>query len=257
MALERFAALAIFALPLFAQHGSISVVNPYTGPEHRQAGAALFRSQCAGCHGPDGRGTGAGPNLAADAFAHGGSDEALFRAISKGFPGTSMPAFALSGLETWQLVTHLRALAIAHGATVGPGDAAAGAVVFRSHCARCHSVNGEGAFTAPDLSDVAVRQSRAEMRESILDPDAQVASPYWSVTATTATGKTLRGVRLNEDTFSIQLRDPEGRLVSLAKRDLASYEVTRRSPMPGFRDALSERQVDDVIAWLISVRRAQ
>lgn len=253
MGFQEIAAIAFFALPALAQHGSTTVVNPYIGPDHAQAGAALFRAQCAGCHGPQGDGTGAGPNLASGAFSHGASDEALFRAISKGFPGTSMPAFSFSGLQTWQLVTHLRALAVAHGVAHTSGNPQSGAAIFRANCSRCHVAAGEGGLTGPELTDIASQRSAGEIRESILDPDAQVPSPYWSVTALTSSGKTIRGTRLNEDTFSLQIRDAEGRLLSLPKRDLKSVEVIRRSPMPGFRGKLSDHEIEDVIAWLASL----
>ena len=71
--------------------------------------------------------------------------------------------------------------------------------------------------------------------------------------AATSTGQTVRGVRLNEDTFSLQIRDQNGRLQSLLKRDLKNTELIRRSPMPSFAGKLSDSQMDDVIAWLISV----
>src|SRR3954470_12328344 len=119
---REIAAMLFLCLPLAAQHGSTTVVNPYTEPEHAEAGAKLYRSQCAGCHGPNGAGTGAGPSLISGTFKHGGSDEALFRTISKGQPGTSMPPFAFTGLQTWQLITHMRALGIVHGASPSPGD---------------------------------------------------------------------------------------------------------------------------------------
>jgi len=250
--------IVLCALPAYAQHGSSTVVNPYTSPEHEQAGAKLFRAQCAGCHGPDGTGTGAGASLASGTFVHGGSDEAIFRTISKGVPGTTMPAFSFSGLQIWQLVTHVRALAIAHGASQIKGDPQAGAAVFRSNCSRCHTAAVEGGgLIGPDLTTVGVRRSNAELRESITDPDAQVASEYWSVAATTSTGSKVRGVRLNEDTFSFQVREDSGRLLSLLKRDLKDVEVNRRSPMPSFKGKLSETQMDDVIAWLVSLRRNQ
>ena len=60
-------------------------------------------------------------------------------------------------------------------------------------------------------------------------------------------------MRLNEDTFSIQIRDDEGRLQSLLKRDLKDVELIRRSPMPSFKGKLSDAQIDDVIAWLVSM----
>jgi cytochrome c oxidase cbb3-type subunit III len=255
--LKTIAATILLSMPLLAQHGSTDVVNPYTGREHQQAGAKLFRAQCAGCHGPDGTGTGAGPNLASGALVHGGSDEALFRTISKGLPGTTMPAFAFSGLQIWELVTQVRALEIARGATQTKGDPQAGAAVFRANCSRCHAVNGAGGLSGPDLTSIGGRRSAAELRESVVDPDAVVASEYWSVVATTATGQTVRGVRLNEDTFSLQIRDEKGRLLSLLKPELKQVELIRHSPMPSFAGKLSGTQMDDVIAWLISLGRQQ
>jgi mono/diheme cytochrome c family protein len=38
--------------------------------------------------------------------------------------------------------------------------------------------------------------------------------------------------------------------LSLLKRDLKDVELNRRSPMPSFKDKLSEAQMDDVIAGL-------
>src|SRR5437764_14494926 len=99
MTLKGIAVAAFFVLPALPQYGSTTAVNPYTGPEHEKAGAALFRSQCAGCHGPDGDGSGAGPNIASGVLPHGDSDEAVFRTISKGLTGTSMPGFSFSGLQ--------------------------------------------------------------------------------------------------------------------------------------------------------------
>ena len=259
MRLKAVTAVAFFVLPVLAQHGSTNVVNPYTSRENEQAGQKLFRSQCAGCHGPDGTGTGAGPNLASGTLVHGGSDEALFGTISKGLPGTTMPAFSFSGLQIWELVTHVRALEIARGASQTKGDPQAGAAIFRANCSRCHAAAGpgasEGGLSGPDLTAIGAMRSYAELRESLRDPDAQVASEYWSVVATMSTGRTVRGIRLNEDTFSLQIRDEKGSLLSLPKRNLKEVELIRRSPMPSFAGKLSDAQMDDAIAWLIGLGR--
>jgi putative heme-binding domain-containing protein len=242
------------SLPGIAQHGSTNVVNPYTGPEHVEAGAKLFRSQCAGCHGRDGAGTTTGPNLTTGTFQRGGSDEALFQTITKGVPGTTMPAFSLTGLQTWQLVTHLRTLPIARGASPAKGNRQSGAVVFQSNCAGCHAVGREGGFQGPDLTAVASRRSLAELHTAVTDPDAHVSPEYWSVQIKTTSGKTLRGTRLNEDTHSLQLRDESGRLFSVLKRDVAEHELIRRSPMGVISGKLSEAQINDVLAYLVTLR---
>lgn len=241
-------------LPAVAQHGSTTAVNPYTGPEHAVEGAKLFRAQCAGCHGIDGAGTGAGPSLTSGTFQRGGSDEALFLTISKGVPGTSMPAFSFSGLKIWQLVTHMRSLVIARGPAQFKGDAQAGALVFATHCSGCHTVAGRGGLVGPELTEVGSRRSYAEMRKSLLDPHADVASEFWSVAIRMTSGQTLRGIRLNEDTHSLQMRDERGRLVSVLKREVAESELIRRSHMPAFAGKLSEAQINDVLVYLTQLK---
>lgn len=257
MRVTAIAFAILFGPSVFAQHGSTSTVNPYTGPQHEQAGAALYRSQCAGCHGLDGAGTGAGPSLTSGTFQRGGSDEELFRTISRGVPGAAMPAFSFSGLQIWQLVTHIRAIGIVHGAGQSKGDAEAGGRVFHANCSGCHAVRGEGGLTGPDLTSVGSTRSYSELLKSVTDPDADVPSEYWSVIVKTATGESLRGIRLNEDSHSLQLRDEKGRLVSLLKRSITASELIRRSPMPSFKDKLPDAQIANVIAYLISVRGEQ
>jgi alcohol dehydrogenase (cytochrome c) len=95
----------------------IATKNPYhavRNPFHRQAdiaaGAEMFRSQCASCHGPDGTG-GVGPDLTRQAFRHGGTDLALFRTIARGVPGTAMPGCDLPEAALWRVVAFVRSLA--------------------------------------------------------------------------------------------------------------------------------------------------
>jgi len=90
-----------------------------------------------------------------------------------------------------------------------------------------------------------------EIKQSILNPDAVVSWEYWSISAHTQSGEPIRGIRLNEDTASVQFRDETGRLRSLLKKDLKDYEIVRKSPMPSFQSKLSAQQVDDIIAYLI------
>jgi cytochrome c oxidase cbb3-type subunit 3 len=254
---REFAAMIFLCLPVAAQHGSTTAVNPYTDPENAEAGAKLYRSQCAGCHGLNGAGTGAGPSLTSGTFKHGGSDAGLFGTVSKGLPGTSMPAFSFSGLQIWQLVTHVRALGIVHGTSPSHGDPKSGASVFRASCSSCHTVNGEGGLSGPDLTSIGSVRSYGDLRTALIDPDAKVSSEFWSVIATTTAGQTVRGVRLNEDTSSIQIRTDQGRLLSLLRHEIADMNLIRRSPMPSFRDKLSEAQIEDVVAYLRGQRGEQ
>jgi cytochrome c oxidase cbb3-type subunit 3 len=254
MFVRRMVTFVFFGLPLAAQHGSTTAINPNTKPEDALAGAKLFGAQCAGCHGPEGAGTGAGPSLTSGRFRRGGSDEALFQSISKGVPGTSMPAFAFTGLQIWQLVTHVRTMNIARGAAHGKGDAKSGSMVFQEKCSGCHVVAGQGGFQGPDLTFVGSRRTFNELQKALSEPDSEVASDYWTLTIKTNSGKQYRGVRLNEDTHSIQIRDENGRLISVLKREVDAQELIRRSSMPVFAGKLSDAQLSDVIAYLTTLK---
>ena len=58
-----------------------------------EQGRALFRSNCAFCHGMTARG-GRGPNLVSAPLTHGDTDDAIKRVVRIGVPGTTMPAFS-------------------------------------------------------------------------------------------------------------------------------------------------------------------
>lgn len=97
-----------------------SIVNPYGSPHDVDAGAALFRLNCARCHGADARGGRGVPALVGRSLTHGDSDWALYRTIRNGVPGTVMPAHLWRASSVWQVVAFIRSL----GANTAPGGAA-------------------------------------------------------------------------------------------------------------------------------------
>ena len=245
MCLRAVIAYLALCVTLPAQHGS----SPAVALDQTSDGAKLFRAQCAGCHGIDGSGTGAGPSLNTGNFRRGKTDEAIVATVSKGVPGTTMPAFSYDANQMWKLVTYVRSLGLVRESADVLGDGKAGEAIFRASGAGCHTT--AGAYTAPDLHQVALRLTAAQIRESIISPDAAVPPHYWSVSARTTGGQSLNGIRLNEDTSSIQLRTRDGKLTSVLKKDLASFDIVRTSPMPSFKGKLTDAQLGDVIAYLI------
>jgi hypothetical protein len=60
---------------------------------------------------------------------------------------------------------------------------------------------------------------------------------------------------VNEDTFSLQLRDATNRLHSFWKTELrALHKEWGRSPMPSYRGALTPAELDDLVAFLAAQR---
>ena len=70
----------------------------------------------------------------------------------------------------------------------------------------------------------------------------------------TRDGRTIRGRRLNEDAYTIQLIDDQSRLVSLTKADLRSLEVIPTSSMPSYEMTLTADERADLIAYLLSLK---
>ena len=66
----------------------------------------------------------------------------------------------------------------------------------------------EGSVYGPELTRIGAGRSAEYIRESIVNPSADIPEEYEGVTVVTRDGKRITGVRINEDTFTVQLRDP-------------------------------------------------
>jgi putative heme-binding domain-containing protein len=220
------------------------------------SGEKLFQVHCALCHGPKGVG-GRGPLLSRAKLLRAPDDAALLKVLEDGIRGTEMPgAGAMSDREIRQTAAYVRSLGKVSMKPV-PGDTAHGAEVYRGkgNCAGCHSIHGEGGVAGPDLSVIGESRSAAYLRDSIVNPGAAVPEGYLLVTVTPKTGQPVTGVRLNEDSFSIQIRDSAGRSYSFWKKDLVQVEKQRgKSPMPSYQGQLSEAELTDLVAYLASLK---
>jgi alcohol dehydrogenase (cytochrome c) len=274
--------LGIFAIGtslLIAQQAA-PARNPLgTGAEIAAAGRVVFDQTCQSCHAPGATGD-RGPALNTGVFQHGAEDGDLFRTIREGLAGTQMPPFrGLTDDQIWQIVAYLRSLSGVRtgepSAAAAPtrGNRPAGETLFfgKAACASCHQVNGRGGVVGPDLSTVA-RASADAIRQKILNPAGPFAAPSAIgrgaavgrggvgarpivVVAKTKEGREIRGVRRNEDTFSLQMVDASGTLHLLDKGQLAEVRVENTSLMPGdYRTKLSGAELDDLIAYLSTLR---
>lgn len=277
------AAASVTAGVLFAQQAPVSdmVVNPLAdSPTAAAEGQRIYDGTCATCHGPAGsgdreRGT---PALSTTGLKHGDDVADLFRNIRNGIAGTAMPPYkGLRDEQIWQLVSYIKSLqntapagSSARGAmTSTEGDSSAGEALFfgKAACSTCHEVNARGGFTGPDLSN-AGRLNPAALRQKIVSPNEPLppappapgargggggrgAPPPVTVVARTQDGREIRGVRRNEDTFSLQMVDATGRLHLLDKLKMASVTVENRSIMPNdYATRLSPEEITNLVAYL-------
>ena len=248
-----FLILSISApLSLSAQGG-----NPYEGDRTAmRAGAALFGTRCAECHGADAKGI-SGPDLTL-MWAAGTSDDRVFQVIQRGISGSIMPSSSAPEREIWAIVAYVKGLSTVPEFENDTGDAERGQEVLAGTCVRCHTVNGSGGRLGPDLTRIATVRSRDMLIRSIRDPSASVAAGYRAVSLVTQDGQRVRGVTKSEDAFSIQVVDTRERLQGYLKADLQELTQMDRSLMPLFdADRLSDVDLDDLLRYLGTLQQAE
>ena len=109
--------LYVSAMALLVSASCLAGAPPKSTPELIAKGKAAFTVNCVICHGDNGDGNGpAGAamnpkprNFNVGQFKGGGAADQLFKTISTGLPGTSMPAFGtLSEDDRWGLVYYVQ-----------------------------------------------------------------------------------------------------------------------------------------------------
>jgi putative heme-binding domain-containing protein len=242
---------------LLAQHGRYlnESKHPAIGdPKAIAAGAKLWATSCAGCHGPDGSG-GRGPNLVRRDLWHPLSDEAIHKAIRDGVPGTDMPPTKLAEDDTWRLVAFVKSLTGPAAENKVPGDVEAGSAIFwgaAAGCSNCHSIRGKGGRMGPDLSDVGGSRQLPAIREAILEPSRDLFTfGQEGIVVTLRSGKKIEGVARNRNNYSLQVVDRAGSLHMISMLDVAQLELFSRSPMPGdYGKRLSKTDLQNLLAFL-------
>jgi mono/diheme cytochrome c family protein len=233
--IRMFGALVLSVVCMAAAGCSRIPGRPGPGPEVVRPDEildfpALYKQNCAACHGENGR-NGAAISLANPVYLAVAGEETLQQAIAKGVPGKLMPPFAKSagGMLTDRQVTVLAQGLLQQWGTPDllagqnppsylatlSGDVGRGQQAFTVFCARCHGADGEG-----DPSDVKKDSGRLG---SIVNPS------YLALIS----DQNLRSI-------TIAGRPDEG--------------------MPDWRsDAaqpLTDQQVTDIVTWLASKRIA-
>jgi putative heme-binding domain-containing protein len=255
MTFKRAGVLVLGAwLVLSPQSAAAQGDHQYTSQDI-QAGARVYSSQCALCHGPNGDLVN-GVNLRLGRFRRSVTDDDLAGVITNGIAAAGMPPFKMSAGEMTAIIAFIRAGFDPAGTAVKVGNVARGQALYagKGKCASCHRINGAGPRLAPDLSDIGVARTPSALQRSLLDPSAAMWPINRPVRIVTKDGREIKGRRLNEDTYTVQLLDDQDRLLSLDKADLKTYELGKTSPMPSVQKTFTGEEVADMVAYLLSLK---
>ncbi|MBS1820472.1 MAG: c-type cytochrome [Acidobacteria bacterium] len=248
-----FALLAVLAtglpgVPLAAQQGDTA------------SGQALFATNCAACHGSDGRGGERAPSIATVRNVIARSDAELAATVKNGLSGVGMPSFSFLGdQKIADLVAYLRVLQ-GKGAPVKlTGSPEAGRELFygKAACAKCHMIRGEGGFFGADLTTYGGNLSTDAVRTAIVDPAANPDRASKVVELQALSGERISGRLRSEDNFNIAVQTGDGRFHMYSKAKLADVKHTSRPIMPAdYGSKLSSKEIDDLVSFLITTGSA-
>ena len=137
-------------LPPAPQVGHASATSPHATTGDPEKGKAVFDTNCAACHGPEGHGViGLAPDIRNTDFLVLATDAFITQTITKGRLGTAMVARPdLAGDSVNNIIAYLRkdqrVTPHTHSIPTLAGDDKAGAHTYAAYCASCHGPNGGG-----------------------------------------------------------------------------------------------------------------
>ena len=146
-----------------------------------------------------------------------------------------------------------------------PGNIAHGEEIFwgKGQCGSCHMLGGKGALKGPDLTNVAAEYKSNLIVDALTKPNHRVygdggvhlrALPpmdtYNAVHVTLSNGRTVDGVLLNQDSYSLQLMGDDNQL-HLLDRSQVKAIASKPPLMPTDYDKrLTKDEFADLMAFL-------
>ena len=245
--------------------------NPFAGNSQAIAqGEQIYNQNCTSCHGPNGGAGEIGPEIVHNlSMPLRGEldDNQILDVIRNGAPGTVMPAWKgkLAEDDILKIGAFLHSL---KGTAIDnplAGNVAHGEEVFwgKGQCGSCHTLGGKGTFKGPDLTNIAAERKSNLIIDALTKPNHRVygdggvhlrslpaMDTYDAVQITLNSGRTIDGVLLNQDSYSLQLMGDDNQLHLLDRSQVKA--VANKPPlMPTVYDKrLAKDEFADLMAFL-------
>lgn len=178
--------------------------------------------------------------------------------------------FDMSEKDAANIVAFLRRFATDRAAETVKGDPNRGQAIYQSSgCPACHIISGQGGVVGPELTRIGAMRGPGSLKARLIDPGANLPengtgfyaskwTEYLMFRAVEKNGHAVDGMRVSEDSFTIDLKDAAGKIHGFWKPDLRSLKVEPgKSFMPSLKDVLSAEQMDDLTAYLMTLKGAQ
>ena len=140
-----------------------------------------------------------------------------------------------------------------------PGDAERGKLLWFKEsgvqCRNCHRIGQEGKEVGPELTQVAKKNTKAQLLESILEPSKTVEPKWVNYLLETSDGRVLSGLLVEKTDAEVTLKDPQGQVIRIPAVDVEVLAPSGKSLMPELqlRDLTAE-QVADLLEFLQTLK---
>lgn len=139
------------------------------------------------------------------------------------------------------------------------GDAGAGKELFMTHitvqCIRCHKVGKTGSTVGPNLESIALKRDAKFLLRSIIAPSADIEPKYRSQILILDSGKVIQGLPLRKDDQITVLANAQGKEVVVKNDEIDEALEQKTSIMPDMTKALSRREIRDLVAYLVTLKK--
>jgi putative heme-binding domain-containing protein len=245
--------------------------NPFAGNAQAIAqGEQLYNQNCTSCNGPNGGAGELGPEIIHNlSMPLRGelNDNQILDVIRNGAPDTVMPAWngKLADDDILKIGAFLHSL---RGTAIDnpfPGNVDHGEEIFwgKGQCGSCHMLGGKGGLKGPDLTNVAAEYKSNLIVDALTKPNHRVygdggvhilelplMDTYDAVHVTLGDGRTVDGVLLNQDSYSLQLMGDDNQL-HLLDRSHVKAIASKPPLMPTDYDKrLTRDEFADLMAFL-------
>jgi quinoprotein glucose dehydrogenase len=140
--------------------------------------------------------------------------------------------------------------------TLSGGDAALGKRIFGTHaiqCVRCHQIKGFGGDAGPDLSKIGRTLKPEQLVESLIEPSVRIAEGFGTFEFELKDGESVAGFVRSEDAKTVTLALMDGRELAVPQADIRRRS-SPASAMPSMREALTRREIRDLVAYLSGLK---
>jgi len=148
-------------------------------------------------------------------------------------------------------------LTAAYAGSLYGGNPDRGRTIFfsgeASQCIRCHSYNDYGGNAGPRLNGIAVRLTRPQLLEALINPSARISPGYGVVTIKTKEGKIISGTLLEETKTIVRVKSGDDPVQEIP-RDQIAEQKKGPSSMPEMRYLLSKKEIRDVVSFLATLK---